>query len=256
MPTLVLLLSAPTEARIADLDAAAATELDRLRVATYATRWQRAGRLAGSHGRPSPWLAEDATYDGVLTRGLSNGVILGGFDVALSVTTAPEMGPETAVDVLADAVDGLPGRLGDALDPERSAVAIGTAHPIMDGHSPIQLFYGMRRKAGVTHQEFSDYWLQQHSKVGVVTPGLSGYYQLHVDPEPSERATKAAGFGIDVLDGIALEWFTDMASFVNATGQPVHGQKAKASEDNFNDISRATAIMTKVLDHGGYGGAK
>src|SRR3954454_23288447 len=128
MPTLVLLLSAPTEARITDLDVAAAAELARLRDALAPTRWQRAGRLAATHGRPSPWLAEDASYDEVCTRGLSNGVILGGFDVALSVTVAAA--PD-ATDRLAAAVDGLADRLGDALDAERSAVAVGTDHPIM-----------------------------------------------------------------------------------------------------------------------------
>ncbi len=248
MTTVVLLLSAPTEARITDLDSRAAEELARLRVALYADRWQRAGRLAGSHGRPSPWLAEDATYDEVLTRGLSNGVILGGFDVAVSLTSS-RLGP--AAEIAVEALAGLDDRLGDALDAERSAVAIGTAHPIMEGHGPIQLFYGMRCKEGVTHDAFSDYWLQQHSKVGVVTPGLAGYLQLHVDPDPSTKATEAAGLGVEVLDGVALEWFADMAAFVSAVGsKPSHGAAAKASEDNFNDISRATAIMTKVLDHG------
>jgi hypothetical protein len=251
MTTMVLLLCAPTEARIADLDAAAARELHRITRLSYGSRWQRAGRLAGTHGRPSPWLAEDATYDEVLTRGLSNGVLLGGFDVALTVTGAAEMSDGTARGILADLVDGLTGRLGDALDPERSALAIGTAHAIKEGHGPIQLFYGMRRKPDVTHDAFSDYWLQQHSQVGVVTPGLAGYEQLHVDQEATGAATAAAGLGVEVLDGVALEWFADMAAFVSAVGsQPSHGAAAKASEDNFNDISRAIGIMTKVLDFG------
>jgi hypothetical protein len=185
----------------------------------------------------------------VCTRGLSNGVILGGFDVALSVTVADEPG---ATDRLADAVDGLAGRLGDVLDAERSAVAIGTAHVIKEGHGPIQLFYGMRRLPAVTHEQFSDYWLQQHSKVGVVTPGLAGYHQLHVDPAPTGLAAKAGGLGVEVLDGVALEWFADMADFVSAIGsKPSHGVAAKSSEQQVHDIDRATAIMPKVLETGG-----
>jgi hypothetical protein len=251
MPTMVLLLSASTEDRIAELDDVAARELHRLSRLSYASRWQRAGRLAGTNGRRSPWAAEDARYDEVLTRGLSNGVILGGFDVALSVTSAVEMGDQTALGVLTDLVAGLADRLGDALDAERSAVAIGTDHPIMVGHAPFQLFYGMRRKPGVTHEAFSAYWLEQHSKVGVVTPGLTGYDQLHVDPEATATATAAAGLGVEVLDGVALEWFADLAAFVSAVGsKPSHGAAAKASEDNFNDIARAIGILTTVLDFG------
>ncbi len=241
--------SAPTEARIADLDGAAAAAVPGLAADLSANGWQRAGRLAGTHGRPSPWLAEDATYDEVLTRGLSNGVLLGGFDAALSLTI-PDGAPVDGH--VAGAVAALRERLGDTLDADRSAVALGTAHSIKDGHGPIQLFYGMRRKAGVTHEAFSEYWLQQHSKVGVVTPGLAGYHQLHADQERSAAATTAAGFGVEVLDGVALEWFADMAAFVSAVGsRPDHGVAAKASEDRFNDISRATGILARVLDVGG-----
>jgi hypothetical protein len=252
MPTLVLLLSARTEARIGDLDAAAAVAVRRLGVALYATQWQRAGRLAGSHGRSSPWPATDAAYDGVLTHGLSNGVLLGGFDLALSLTVPEAPVLET---ILVDELAALGGHLGDGLDAERSAVAVGQVHSIKDGHAAVHLLYGMRRRAGVTHEAFSEHWLEQHSKVAVHTPGLVGYHQLHVDPVRTGRATEAAGFGVDVLDGVALEWFADIAGFVGAVGaKPEFGQAAKASEDRFNDIARATGILTQVLEaHGPVG---
>jgi hypothetical protein len=247
MHTLVLLLRARSEDRIAQLDRVAAVELERLRRAVdQPVIWQRSGRLAGADGPVSPWRADDTAYDAVLEHGLSNGVRLGGFDVALSVTVSDEMGP-----ALLDAVDGETDRLGDALDATRSAVAVGPDHSILDGHGAVQLFYCMRRLPRVSHDEFSRYWLEQHSKVGVVTPGLASYHQLHADPESTARAAKLAGFGISDVDGVALEWFPDMAGFITAVGSPPsHASTAKSSESNFNDIDRATAIVGRVLEHG------
>jgi hypothetical protein len=112
MPTLVLLLSARTEARIADLDEAAAAALPALAESLSAVEWQRAGRLAGTHGRPSPWLAEETDYDVVLTRGLSNGVLLGGFDLALTL----ELAGGTPTDAVAAAVAAWRDRTGEPLD--------------------------------------------------------------------------------------------------------------------------------------------
>ncbi len=96
----------------------------------------------------------------------------------------------------------------------------------------------------VSHDVFSRYWREQHSQIGKVTPGLAGYRQLHADVDRSSALAEAVGVEIHDIDGVALEWFRDMAAFLAAVGSPPsHAEAAKSSEDNFNDISRATAIV-------------
>jgi hypothetical protein len=190
---------------------------------------------------PRPGVAPDeGTYELVLKRGLTNGVLLGGFDAVLDLTV-----PDADIGRTGGALGEVVRALGDLIDPARSAAVGGRVHVIMEGTGKIQLFYCMRRLADVTHETFSSYWREQHADVGKVTPGLAGYRQLHADESVSASLATAAGVGIADFDGVALEWFAEMADFITAAGSPPsHAIKAKASEGNFNDIDRATAIIT------------
>lgn len=190
---------------------------------------------------PRPHAAlEEGTYELVLQRGLSNGVLLGGFDAVLDLTVAGGA-PADLGSRLATVVE----TLGPRIDRARSAVVAGKVHVMLDGTGDIQLYYCMRRLAEVSATTFSQYWREQHAQVGLVTPGLAGYDQLHADEPESSALARAAGVGVADFDGVALEWFAVMDDFIKAAGSPPsHAVKAKASEGNFNDIERATAIIT------------
>ena len=187
--------------------------------------------------------APTTPYDELLDHGLMNGVRLGGVDVALDVAIPAIEDP----DVLVGALAGLADRRGDVIDVEHAVVMIGTDFVILDGDAPLQLFYFMRRNRSLTHDEFIDTWRDQHTKIAQFTPGLSGYRQLHGNEELSLAAACSAGVERADVDGVALEWFSTIDAFISATSAPPEFlEQAKASEARFNDLERATGVLTRV----------
>jgi hypothetical protein len=152
---------------------------------------------------------------------------------------------DTDPEVLFATLDGLVGRLGGAIEPARSAAALGVDHEIMEGTGAVQLFYCLRRVPALTHEQFSDYWRNQLVKHTTKTPMKAGYRQVHADPELTIRAAKAAGVEIDDIDGVALEWYPDMPSFSTAVAwsdQPT--APSIEAETEMSDIGRAIAVLT------------
>jgi hypothetical protein len=169
--------------------------------------------------------------------------MLGGFTAVLEVSCAAADG----YDELTGSVDGIAGRLGPLVERERSFAVAGTDVVILDGGGPVQLFYCMRRSGDTSHDAFCEFWAQQHTKIATTTPGLTGYRQLHADLERSRAASAAAGVPYTEIDGVALEWFRSMEGFVSAVGGPAEfTTAAKASEQQFNDLDGAKAIIGTV----------
>jgi hypothetical protein len=162
------------------------------------------------------------------------------FDAVLEVSVPDGTDPAR----LLDGLDGLVDRLGGAADPARSAAVLGVDHTIIEGSGALQLFYCLRRVPALTHEQFSAYWLNQLVEHTTKTPGKSAYRQLHADPDLTLRASKAAGVAIDDVDGVALEWYPDMASFWSAVGwanEPDAG--VIQAETQMSDFSRALSIL-------------
>jgi hypothetical protein len=195
-------------------------------------------------GRTVPGgLAGHGGYDEVLEKGLSNGVVLGGIDVVVDVGL--DRLPDTAP--LGAAFKEMVASLGPGVDPARSMVAVGTAVPIVEGAGPLCLVYGMRRVPTVSHEQFSQYWVEQHVKVSKLTPHIIGYYQLHVDPELSAQTAAGAGVGTGDLDGVAIESFESLTTFVQCVRpDPSFAAAARSSEEQVNDLGRAVAVLTEV----------
>ena len=237
----LLLLAAPGDVVTASLREALVREakdaLSRMSVADAAYRV--AARVPPSGASPAP------AYDQILERGLANGVMLGGFTAVLEVSCPASAG----FDQLSACVDGVGARLGSMIERERSLAVAGTDVVILDGGGPVQLFYCMRRSSDTTHEAFCEFWAQQHTKIATTTPGLTGYRQLHADLDASRRAADAAGLRQSEINGVALEWFRAMEGFVSAVGGPAEfTTAAKASEEQFNNLAGATAIIGTVLD--------
>lgn len=64
----------------------------------------------------------------------------------------------------------------------------------------IKRFVILRRKPGITRQQFLDYWENIHGKLIAKIPGLIKYIQYHVSSEISDDADMP-------IDGIAELWF-------------------------------------------------
>ena len=68
----------------------------------------------------------------------------------------------------------------------------------------------IKRKDGMSLEDFSTYWRYKHAALIAATPGLRRYVQNHVVPESLAHHEPAA-------DGSAEAWFDDMASFQAAS---------------------------------------
>jgi hypothetical protein len=239
---LLVLLAAPDDVISADFDSALRVEAGRAlsRLEDFDPQCRIAVRVPPSGTEPA------TAYDLILQRGLANGVMLGGFSAVVEVSCSVPNDEQTK-HALAHCVAGLGERLGSLIERQRSTAIFGTDLVIIDGGGPLQLFYCMRRADGTTHEAFSEFWAEQHTKIAKWTPGLAGYRQMHADIARSRVAAKSAGLAITEIDGVALEWFKTMDDFAGAVGGPAEfRESAKASELRFNSLDGASAIVASV----------
>src|SRR5687767_11184397 len=81
------------------------------------------------------------------------------------------------------------------------------SHAFRLRRSAVIKFIGfIKRKDGMSLEDFSTYWRYKHAALIAATPGLRRYVQNHVVPESLAHHEPVA-------DGSAQAWFEDMASF-------------------------------------------
>jgi hypothetical protein len=171
----------------------------------------------------------------------STAVPIASFDSVLELSVPDGTDPDWFLDRL----DGLADRLASFVDPSRSAAVLGTDHLIFDGAGAVQLFCCLYRSPALTHEQFADSWLNQLVAHTGKTPGKSAYRQVHANQQLSIRAAKATGVAIDDIDGVALEWYPDVAKLWAASdwaNQP--GAPIVQAEMQLIDFSRARSILT------------
>jgi hypothetical protein len=235
----LLLLAAPGDVVTPTLRTALVREASaaRGRIGGAGAAFRVATRVPPSGASPAP------AYDQILERGLANGVMLGGFTAVLEVSCPATDG----FDGLAASVEGIADRLAGSIERQQSFAVAGTDVVLIDGGGPVQLFYCMRRSGDTGHDAFCAFWAEQHKKIAITTPALTGYRQLHADLEQSRAASAAAGLAYVEIDGVALEWFRAMEGFVSAVGGPAKfTTAAKASEQQFNDLDGVQSIIATV----------
>jgi uncharacterized protein (TIGR02118 family) len=93
----------------------------------------------------------------------------------------------------------------------------------------IKLSYCLRRKQGLSQEQFGRYWHDVHGPIGRRIPGLRRLVQLH-----------AVGDG--GYDGIAELWFDDLAALEAARRSP-EWAASTADEANFVDTSSSTVTV-------------
>ena len=137
-------------------------------------------------------------------------------------------------------------RLADVVDPSRSAAIAGVEHDIVPGELPILLVYALRRLPSLTHEGFSDYWLNHHADFGRRIQAGRGYRQLHGDLDASRELAVAAGVAIDDLDGIAEAAYPDLQVFLEVMAQPAVAADAMEDEKRFIDHSRSAGSVVAI----------
>lgn len=114
----------------------------------------------------------------------------------------------------------------------------------------IKTSYVLRRKPGMSVEEFQKYWLETHGPLvqkSAPKIGMVRYIQVHAQPLPSRRTDPIRGEMMEPFDGIA-EWWIDPseASGTDEERREI-GRILAEDEANFIDFSRST--MTRGEEH-------
>ncbi len=102
----------------------------------------------------------------------------------------------------------------------------------------VKAIYLIRRKPGMSREDFHRYWREVHGTIAARIPGMRRYVQCHAIANPS--ATD------DDYDGAAEAWFDDMEAVARAVASPEYAA-AREDEGRFIDLERTTLIFTEEV---------
>ena len=76
----------------------------------------------------------------------------------------------------------------------------------------------LTRRAGLSHEEFVEHWLEVHAPLAHAVPGLRRYVQSHIVGERTRSDIPTTDVEVD---GIAETWYDDQAGMerVNASSE-------------------------------------
>ena len=104
----------------------------------------------------------------------------------------------------------------------------------------IKVMTVVKRKQGLTYEEFSDYWEKKHGPLVVkVLPGLERYVQSH--------AIRLPGGGEPKIDGVAEIWYNDVASWRAGAAFYLSdgGKVIRNDEEKFMDRSKTILLVAE-----------
>lgn len=119
----------------------------------------------------------------------------------------------------------------------------------------IKMTICLRRKKGLTPQEFSDYWLNKHGplvKKHAAALRMLRYAQAHTKPEIQalyDEGRKAAGLppAPEPYDGFVEMWWASMADFQAAFTDP---EAVKARSELFHDEKQFIDHAASLANYG------
>ena len=101
----------------------------------------------------------------------------------------------------------------------------------------VKAIYLIRRKPGLSREDFHRYWREVHGAIAARIPGLRRYVQCH--------AIARDGDG-EQFDGAAEAWFDDMDAVRHAVASPEYAA-ARTDEARFIDLERTSLIFTEEV---------
>jgi hypothetical protein len=151
---------------------------------------------------------------------------------------------------LAALADGLAARFADSAHADLCTALVGRDLVFVAGEpTPVRYQYLMRRRDGFTHDAYLRRYAELHSRFGLATPGIRGYVQLHVDPEATRAAARAAGFGGWEVDSVSELHMDSLEGFLAEIAHSSIGADATADEELFVDRPNSHAFSSRVTWH-------
>ena len=106
----------------------------------------------------------------------------------------------------------------------------------------VKLFAVLKRKDGMSREEFVDHWLNRHAPLIAGTPSLAQHivrYEQHVRHRPDALS------GNEGYDGVTVQWFEDMDHFVGFMSEPEYAELIHPDEQRFLDMDGLVFIVTE-----------
>ena len=110
--------------------------------------------------------------------------------------------------------------------------------PISKGDALIKRVSFIKRKPGMSPEEFSRYWREVHGPLALDLPGMRRYVQCHVVPSAYDKGEPA-------YDGVAQLWFETMADLQHALNSSAYKDGAQADGPKFVDPDHLVHLLTE-----------
>jgi uncharacterized protein (TIGR02118 family) len=106
----------------------------------------------------------------------------------------------------------------------------------------VKLFALLRRREGMTREEFVAHWRDQHGPLIASEPTLARHilrYEQHVRHRPDLLS------GTEDCDGVAVQWFDSIDDFVGFMSEPKYAELIAVDEQRFLDMDKVEFIITE-----------
>jgi hypothetical protein len=103
------------------------------------------------------------------------------------------------------------------------------------------MFALLRRKPGLTHEEFVAHWRDHHGPLIRDTPELARHI-VRYEQHPRHRDDALSG--TDGVDGVAVQWFHSIDDFLGFISEPGYPELIAPDELRFIDMDRIEFIIT------------
>ena len=104
----------------------------------------------------------------------------------------------------------------------------------------IRYQYCMKRRDDFSPEAYLRYYGEEHSRFGIMTEGVQGYAQIHLDPEATTRAMALSGFSFREFSSVSILHLASVAEFLEA-GRANAEMGPQQDEDHF--VDRAQSVM-------------
>jgi uncharacterized protein (TIGR02118 family) len=101
----------------------------------------------------------------------------------------------------------------------------------------VKLVYCIRRKPGLSREDFLRYWAGVHGPIGARIPGLRRLVHSYALPAPGDSRPRD-------FDGMAELWFDDLDAVAEARRSP-EWAASTADESNFVDLISTAYFLSE-----------
>ena len=106
----------------------------------------------------------------------------------------------------------------------------------------VKLVCFLKRKEGLTPEQFMEHWLDRHAPLIRSTPELARHVVRY---EQHQRVPEPAWCGTPGYDGITVQWFESVDEFVAFTAEPKYAELIEPDERSFLDRDALVWMITE-----------